>query len=54
MKDRLLYLTIGVLITKQNVAWVWPWQNAGVWPGGSIPTSPETWGNVKGKYDGNK
>lgn len=28
------------------------WRNCGQWPGGPVETSPSTWGNVKGKYEG--
>jgi len=30
------------------------WEQCGPWPGGPIPTSPNTWGGVKSKYDGKK
>jgi hypothetical protein len=48
------------LITQDNIAWLLPddtgalWINCGPWPGGSVPTAPNTWGGVKSLYDGNK
>jgi hypothetical protein len=30
------------------------WEECPPWPGGPVQTRPETWGGVKGKYDGNK
>jgi hypothetical protein len=45
-----------VIITQDNSAWKWngtEWVNLGPWPGGPVPTSPNTWGDVKGKYDDN-
>ena len=50
----------GCLVTQDNVAWrvnpVSPreWVNCGPWPGGPVPTSPNTWSGVKGKYEGKK
>ena len=49
----------GTLITQDNVAWrvsddSYQWVSCGPWPGGPVPTSPNTCGGVKGKYDGNK
>ena len=49
----------GTLITQDNVAWrvsddSYLWVNCGPWTGGPVPTSPTTWGGVKGKYEGKK
>lgn len=47
-----------VVITTDNVAWYHtndvsnPWVTLGPWPGGAVQTKPETWGGVKGKYEG--
>jgi hypothetical protein len=48
-----------LLVTKDNQAWVrdntiHSWSSCGPWPGGPVPTSPSTWGGVKGKYEGEK
>ena len=48
------------IVTEDNTAWALDfggtgeWYNCGPWPGGAVPTSPESWGGVKGKYDGKK
>ena len=47
----------GVLVTQDNVAWKvndqsHQWVNCGPWPGGPVETNPQTWGGVKGKYEG--
>ena len=48
-----------MVVTRDNYVWVrndqaQTWQDCGPWPGGPVPTSPDTWGGVKGKYDGDK
>ena len=47
----------GPIVTKDNIAWAWGsgnWYSCGPWPGAPVPTSPGTWGSVKGLYDDQK
>jgi hypothetical protein len=45
------------VVTNDDTVWAHhggPWEQCGPWPGGPVPTSPDTWGGVKGKYEGKK
>ncbi len=52
----------GSIITQDGYAWMLrddtqppEWVSCGRWgPGGTVPAQENTWGGVKGKYDGNK
>ena len=47
---------IGIIDKSGNLWQGYPgnWTNYGPPPTGSVPTPSETWGNVKGKYEGEK
>jgi len=45
------------VITTDNIAWHSNgnnWTNLGPWPGGPVQSKSETWGRIKGKYEGKK
>jgi hypothetical protein len=60
--NQIKFWTPDRMITTGNVFWTYDtgpggyreWHNCGPWPGGPVPTSPNTWGDLKGKFDGDR
>lgn len=53
--DDIKLWTRNALVTFENTGYFFRdghWNDCGPWPGGSVPTSKNTWGSVKGKYEG--
>jgi hypothetical protein len=52
--SQIKFWSVGFFVTTDNVAYKWSgdtWVNCGLWPGGTVETKQESWGNLKGKYN---